>query len=739
MAQIKVPDAPREYTTQYTDLLGVDFQADQTQVSRSRSPNMVNMISDLGGNPVKRDGYRIVGDSYSAILTVDDKSYGVRIISGGSLRVETIELDNYEFNVSDPQTLSIITGEITAAFSHQQYLYITTEKCFVKYDTVEKTFVYVGVGDGMMSTGNVGETAPRYADNIKESIIALTPAGLNGVVLYDKNLFSIYQQYTYIADGTSKDFVIPHWEYIGKYVKVETANAEGDWTEVSSGITLGTESTRTAKTLDGTGTATFAVRLPKVTFTTAPASAVSSGVPNVRITFCPYSTKKIDNIEKGYYNEAFVGLLKSGIVSFQQTRMFIADKYKVYYSDVNDPMTITEPSWFDVDNQVMCITRSSSYIAIITRDIGGNTIFLASEQIKTVDTTTNERETYFSIKPSNSGVGAVSSKCIGVLTDEPMFLSQTGIYGLLTNWQSEKYAVNRSTRINRRLCKESGLENAVGVAHNDYYYLAINGRMYVLDGRHKESDRAGNKPYEAYYFEDLPLINDIYIIRDKMYFSDDLHTYTWNDDLTDRERYYDNGHHVTVTLIQYQVSESDSVEPEGEWLNSEPEVPEGYYLWYRIIYSDGTYDVSTYCGVEVGDLHWTGTPVKAKWCSVFDDDGAPHKLKTLQKKGTMVTVVPYYHSGGEVTLVKDGDFTEYLGKFDANIQTFEDIDFSNFSFNGADVAIDGFTKKKIKKYKRLQIVLENNQPEPFGITKIVKTFTLGNYAKRGATWLRKTT
>ena len=739
MAQLSVPEEPKVYTTQYTNLLGVDFQADQTQVDRKRSPNMVNMISDLGGNPVKRDGYRVVGDSYDAVLTVDELSYGVRRVSN-LLRVETIELDGYTFNVTDPQTLSLDTGKVTAAFSYQQYLFILTEKAFVKYDTETSEFSYVGIGDGMMSVGAVGETAPRFEDNIQECIIALTPAGLNGVVLYDKNLFNIYQQYTYIADGTSREFIIPNWNYVGKYVKVEQTDNEGNWITVSSGITLGAESTRTAMKLDGSGTASFAVREPKVTFTTAPSDASQSGVPNVRITFCPFSTSQYEGVDKGYFSETFVNLLKSGIVSFQQSRMFVADRYKVYYSAVNDPMTIAEPSWFDVDNQVVCITRSSSYIAVITKDIGGNTIFLASEQIKTVDTSTNEKETYFTVKPSNSGVGAISSKCIGVLTDEPMFLSVTGIYGLLTNYMSEKYAVNRSTRINRRLCKEPNLENAVGVAHNDYYYLAINGRMYVLDGRHKESDKSGNKPYEAYYFEDLPVIKDIFIIRDKMYFSDGTSTYTWNEDLVDTERYYDNGHMVKVVLIQYQLSDSYSEEPTGEWENAEPQdIPEGYYLWYRVIYGDGSTNVTLTNTEEIGDDHWTGTAVKAKWCSVFDDDGIPQKLKTFMKKGSMVTVVPYYHSGGEVTILKDGSGIQYLGIFDANMQTFDSIDFGNFSFNGTDVAIDGFTKKKIKKYKRLQIMVENNQPEPFGLTKIVKSFTVGNYAKRGATWQRPTT
>ena len=78
MAQMKVPEAPREYATQYHNLLGVDYQADQTEVDRRRSPDMVNMVSDFGGNPTKRDGFRAVGDGYSSLLTIDGDMYGVR-------------------------------------------------------------------------------------------------------------------------------------------------------------------------------------------------------------------------------------------------------------------------------------------------------------------------------------------------------------------------------------------------------------------------------------------------------------------------------------------------------------------------------------------------------------------------------------------------------------------------------------------------------------------------------------
>ena len=47
----------------------------------------------------------------------------------------------------------------------------------------------------------------------------------------------------------------------------------------------------------------------------------------------------------------------------------------------------------------------------------------------------------------------------------------------------------------------------------------------------------------------------------------------------------------------------------------------------------------------------------------------------------------------------------------------------------SDIPIDIFPKKKMKKYKRLQIIVENNKNESFGVSEIVKSYTLGNYAK----------
>lgn len=728
MAQITVPSAPKEYATHYEMLLGVDYQADQTQVDRKRSPDMVNMISDFGGNPIKRDGFRRVGFGYTSLVMVNGKMYGVYSTTS-IFSISELRLNGYEFEeVGSPYTQSMNFGSVNSVFIYQNKIYTIASMALICFDTDSKTFTYVGTGTNMMSTGSTGSSSPVYSDNIPLTVINLKPDGTNGAVLDNKNLLSIYQQVSYKGDGSTTQYKIPNYTKIGTWVKAEVMDSSGNWQVVSA--STGTATSVTAKNLTGGGTLSYSVADARVTFATAPSTPVISGQDNVRITFAPFSMKTVSSdVKEGYYNKHLVDLLHTPAAVFQNVRMFTTDKYRIYYSDVSDPFTVSDLSWFDVDSEVVGFTRSNNYLAILTKDNGRSTIYLASETSRTVDSDTGETETYYTVKESNSGIGAIAPKCIATLSDEPMFLSKTGVFGILTNWQSEKYAVNRSSRVNRRLCKEPNLETAVAVAHNDYLYLAINGRMYVLDGRHKEPDRAGNKPLEAYFFEGLPAIENMYVIGDKMYFVDRTSTYTWNDDLPDTERYYDYAYVKTATIVQYQVGDSPDEEPTGEWEDIEPTPDEGEYLWRKVAYDDSSVEI-TLEEIAVGDERFTGTPVRAKWCSVYDDDGAPQRLKTLMKKGSMITLVPHFRSGCEITLVKDGDIFEYLGSFDSDLQSFEYIDFSRFTFNSNAVAFDAFTKKKIKKYKRLQIQVENNNAEPFGLTQITKTFTFGNYAKR---------
>lgn len=665
MGKLNVPSQPSVRQAQYRELLGVDYLRDHTEVDHRRSPKMVNMISDLGGNPIKRDGYRVVGIRYDAILSVRGEKYGISS-NISSIVINRLEMgNNHVLDETHIKTIDGKFGKVNTAFSYQKYIYILSQNAIVRYDTVTNEVLIAGTGEKMMSKGKVGESEPINDKIIPSTVISLQPNGLGGTALDSKNLASIYQTVTYLGDGETKEYKIPNYDKVGSYVKAEVLDSEGKWKVVN----VGTSSPQSivGKTLDGKGTDSFKVIDNKVTFSTAPSKPLVSGEPNVRITFAPFSIEQVDGVNKGYYNKTLVEILGSRTIIYFNSRLFIAVESRTHYSDVDNPFSIPDLNYFDVDNNIMCYTRSSSYLAIITKDNGRNTIFLASE-IK------DNNITQYSVKASNAGVGAVSQKCIGIVNDEPTFLSRDGLFGIMTNWQSEKYAVNRSARINRALCGEEHLENAVGCAWQEYFYVAINSRMYVLDSRHKSTDRRSDRSYEGYFFENIPNIQSMFVIDNRMYFADESHTYTWNEDLSETARYLDNAKFV-----------------------------------------DGS---------------WTGEPVKAMWCSAFDDDGYPSKLKTLQKKGSFVTLVPHYKTGCELTLVKNGDERQYVGEFTADMMSFERIDFSRFVFNGNTATADFFMKKKIKKYKRLQIILENNKAEPFGITNVVKSYTIGDLAKR---------
>lgn len=719
MAQQKLPNVPSPRTTIYDNLLGVDFRADQTEVERRRSPNMVNMISDIGGNPVKRDGYRKIGNPYEGLVMANSEPYAVYTDLTGVVIVPISIASSGTHKITEDTTRAItidandvVFGDVEQVFGYQQYVFIVFEDGAAKVDVTKyveaasdwkKAVEITGIGAKMMSVGNIGSTAPVCEEIIPLSIIGMQPdaTGTAGTVLYGKNLMSIYQQYSYAGDGTSTTYKIPLYSKMGAWAKVEVMDSNGNWIEKTAGThyNLGTASTETGVTLDGGSTASFSVVDSTITFTAGnipptPSSSLA-GEDNVRITVAPFNMADEITIggvtaKKGYYNENFAKLLNSKAHTLYEGRLFSAIVEKTYYSEVGTPFLVPDNNWFDVDNEVVCYQRMGSYLVVITKDTGKNTIFIA-KQITATEALGDAMTATFSVQPTNAGVGAITPDVGGVLNDEPMFLSATGLHGLLTNWSSEKYAVNRSGRINRRLCKEPNLETAVGCAFNGYYYLAINSHIYILDGRHKDNTRNGETSYECYFFDSMPSIKEMFVANNIMLFADGNGTYTWNSDLPDKFRYYDN-------LV---------LDADGEYVS--------------------------------------GEPVSAVWSSVFDDDGAPQILKTLKKKGSMAVLVPSAHTGCYVTLIKNGDEFQELPYMNTAIFSFADVDFGygnidpdytpqegeeRFLFSSNAVAYDRFTKKKIKKYKRLQIIIGNDKAEPFALTKVVKTYDVGNYAKR---------
>ena len=718
MAQLTVPRAPKEYTTHYRNLLGVDFQNDQTEVSPRRSPEMINMISDLGGNPVKRSGYRVVGNAYVGVASVSGDPWAVKKYTSG-LRAFKLGIDDAgEFVEPDSGIIQISNskhcGDVISVFGAGGVLYILCAKAWYSYDTINKKQLGMGICEDMLYTLTSGTPDTMDLKLPDASLIPVVmtmyqPDGKSMVTLPEGtditgatqgvNILTPYRTIEYCvqtdtADAT--DFVIPATKYVSPVIKVEILDSGTyDWKTITTGFTTTSHAAVStiepddpetivssayidAKIVFGSGSQPYKTVTvdgePHLRFRNADTIEVPSGVPNVRITYAPWSSETIDvsgtNYPKSYYRENRNDLYASTVSEWFDARLFVAYRNNAYYSRASKPFMIDDNFYFSVDDDIVRFAKTTSALAIIGEDTGNNTIYLAKGEYES----TLAMPVYV-VKTSNAGVGCLAPKVKGVMNDEPIILAKTGVYGLSTNYLSEKYTVNRSGKINRQLCKEENLQDAVGIEFNHYFYIYVNGRMYVLDGRHKDTSKYGDSSYECYLFNNMPEIKSMFVINNRMYFADSVYTYAWNDDMAQRVRYYDNL-------------------------------------------------------VMDGDGNPSGTPVKARWSSLFDDDGAPQRLKTLMKKGTMALLLPFYNTGCHVYLVKDGDIWEDLGVFDSSITTFEYFDFIEVDFSSNLVSADIFTKKKMKKYKRLQIVLDNEKPEPFGLVGVTKTYTYGNYAKR---------
>lgn len=275
----------------------------------------------------------------------------------------------------------------------------------------------------------------------------------------------------------------------------------------------------------------------------------------------------------------------------------------------------------------------------------------------------------FQIEQGIAGTGAISKYCFANLIDEPLFLSRQGIMATTsTNLLSERTIENRSYYVDSQLTKEGNLVNAVACEWNGYYILAVNNRAYIMDSRNKTyKNRTGTDfVYECYHWVNIPAICFLSISGDLYFGTEDGRICKFNTDILGLEKFNDDDN-----------------------------------------------------------------PVVCQWSTKNDDDGASYLFKTMQKKGCTVTIKPYVRSSANISVIVDGEPEKQLRYHTMDIFDFSDIDFERFTFNTNWSPQDVYVKKKIKKYKRLQIIIENSGlSEGFGIFQIVKTYTVGNYAKK---------
>lgn len=316
--------------------------------------------------------------------------------------------------------------------------------------------------------------------------------------------------------------------------------------------------------------------------------------------------------------------------------------------------------------------RIGSSLGIVKADDGSDsTVFLRSAALS------EDGEAVFTLQQTIAGVGAVAPGSFASLFDDPLFLSRAGVAAITSSsLTGEKIIQNRSLYLNAQLTNEPSLPEAEAAVWQGMYLLAVpEGHVYILNGRQTKTFRSsalGDFVYEGFYWEDVPALC-WYVQRsgtdEALYFGTaDGRICKLNTDIEDMSRYSDDG-----------------------------------------------------------------AAISAVWATKYDDDGTPAVLKTLLKRGCCVTIKPYARSSAEVYIRADrtgGHEKKVAGK-PMDILDFSDIDFERITFNTNESPQEIFLNRKVKNYKRLQIIVRNQEPnEGFGIFQITKHYVTGNYAKR---------
>lgn len=281
----------------------------------------------------------------------------------------------------------------------------------------------------------------------------------------------------------------------------------------------------------------------------------------------------------------------------------------------------------------------------------------------------SDSKALFPLKQGITGTGAISPYSFVNLIDEPLFLSRTGIYAVTSNMiTAERTLQNRSYFINNRLCKEENLQNAVAAEWNGYYILALNGRAYLLDSRQKTAVASNDNAFSYEgYFWDNIPARCLLSFDGELYFG------------TEDGR---------VCKLNTDVATMDKFSDDGE-------------------------------------------PIRAFWETKADDDGLSSMLKTMQKKGGMLTIKPSVQTGAKVYVSVNGEPFTLLKESRFSLFSWQNLDFKAFTFLTSDTPKKIAIGKKVKKYSTLQFRIENNQKnQSFGIFELVKYFTAVNYMKQ---------
>lgn len=821
------PQAAKSYPAAYTQFRGVDFGTDSTQVDASRSPGAKNMISDLRGYPEKRPGWRylhIVPGNVNGIFhaVFEDGTSGLFLHRGTDL---------LKWDETDTQPETVLTGCLADArsftWAHRGKVYVLDGEKYrvLSHDddgyhvkNVEDDEPYIPTvrinvtGNEVVQIGNSNQFYGGHTYELNE----------------EPNILTYKRKVTMCGDGASKKFYVGETD-IDSIDTVTVAGAEvpafvegetqEQWYKVDTVTGLITFKSAPAIHEDGAGLTNIEVTYSKrpterdehkekgtgtkknfsipeeavgvsevyiagdkkkltddytvntethtLTFVTAPKNNKEIRVVYTKRTL----EKEKERINRcrfaasyGFYNDNRFFLSGDDERAFQNCD---------YMSGCDDPTYMPYDGFTRVGadtSKIVGYLKQYESLIIVKEDNDQD----AQVFVRTAQTSGDEDvamftgKIFYPIRQGIRGVGAVGPHSMGVLRDDPLFLAEEGVFGIVSEMvKNEKSVQDRSFYVNKKLCAEKGLEKAEGVTWKGYFILSVNGHAYVADSRQQTAQTDTEYPgYEWYYWDNIPAAmwfahdGALYFVKDESG-TETLHPDGYRN-VFEVPRFVKNAkltvngaettafeldakNHIITTETVYGAADEVKLTWNGSAvckMNTDTE--------QMIKFSDGGYPTikrsemtrdeetaydsamleSESAGTAYRKSIVRGKAIEAVWTTKADTFGTITNVKNVLKKGCAVMIRPHTRSSVEIGYLTNRDGQQSVKSVTADIFDFNDVDFERLTFNTLDLPKVIPINRKIKKFNILQIVLRNAElDEGFGIYGIQLTYTIGGFVK----------
>ena len=302
-----------------------------------------------------------------------------------------------------------------------------------------------------------------------------------------------YEQFTVDhASDEETNFQLSFNNLDATEVKAWVLNSYGNWSSKTENVNFTVNRT--------TGVVTFVV---------APGESPVSGEDNVRIL--AYKTIS------GYANrvkKCTIGTLYG--VNGAMDRLFLTGNSRYpnwdFFSQQNDPTYFPDINYSVIGNASSAIVGYAivnNYLAAFKNKLDNSPAVFIRQGELMENEITGLSEPVFRLVNTLLGEGVIAPHAFGTLPTEPLFLTRLGIYAITPqDITGEKYEQKRSFYLDGALVEEDDLDKARAVVYKDQYILAVNNKLYILDGlqatRTDRSEPYATRQYAGFFCTNVP-------------------------------------------------------------------------------------------------------------------------------------------------------------------------------------------------------------------------------------------